>query len=97
MTRGCVVGKAEVDDPRWRLGISRPMQRGSGRNAGPGLAVGIGAAPVERRYEAGGGRVLHDGVEGRLEGFHFRLGADGDADVSRPDGPRTSDIDIARG
>src|SRR6267143_6552550 len=65
--------------------------------AGPVLAVGIPTAPVERRGIAGGGRVLHHSLKGFLERFHLRLRSDGDANMRRPDGPRTSDIDIARG
>src|SRR6266446_7296424 len=57
--------------PRWWLG----------RNQGPGLAVGIGPALLQRRCVAHGLRVFHYGLEGGLECFHFILGADSDARV----------------
>src|SRR6266851_5791521 len=69
----------------------------SSRNHGPGLAVGIGAARLGRGDIARGGGVLDYGLERFLEGFHFRLGAYGDAHMRGPDGPGPADVDIAGG
>src|SRR5712691_3386348 len=71
--------------PRWWLR----------RNQGPRLAVGIGPALLQRRRVTYGLRVFHCGLEGFLEGIHFRLRADGDAGVRWPDGPDAPDEHIA--
>src|SRR5437016_852257 len=67
------------------------------KSAGPGLAVGIGGALLQRRRVAHGLRVFHYGLERGLECFHLALRANSDAGVGWPDGPDASDEHIAGG